>query len=200
MTTRPTMAAARAAEDSARRPASMARGGDPPEPGASSPLPGSAAAHAARRCAMMLYGRSAGVVPLAEEHVPLVDRAPPDRRVMRQVRDALGHTARLDTAVEHTPTIATPTRPPASPGLPVGPAAALARCSAPRSAPPSDRRASRRTSRAPVGRAHHRSYGREGCTPPVPSTAARPRTPEEIRHDPSAAHTASSPAGSQPVP
>ena len=36
---------------------------------------------------MMLYSRSAGVVPLAEEYVPFVVRAPPDRRATRR-RDA----------------------------------------------------------------------------------------------------------------
>ena len=64
----------------------MTCGGVPPEPKASSPLPGSAAAHAARRCAMMLYGRSAGVVPLAEEYVPFVVLAPPDRRATCHTR------------------------------------------------------------------------------------------------------------------
>ena len=65
----------------------MTCGGVPPEPKASSPLPGSAAAHAARRCAMMLIGRCAVVALLVGEHVPFVVLAPPDRRAMRR-RDA----------------------------------------------------------------------------------------------------------------
>ena len=111
-----TMTVGLPAEDSTRRPACLACGDVPPEPEASSPLPGSAAAHAARRCAMMLSGRSAVVALLAEEHVLFVVRAPPDRRAMRQRVTPRGHTARLGTTAEHTPTNATPTRPPASPG------------------------------------------------------------------------------------
>ena len=76
-----------ATKNSTRRPACITCGGVPPGPKASSPLPGSAAAHAARRCAMMLSGRSAVVALLAEEHVPFVVRVPPDRRAMRR-RDA----------------------------------------------------------------------------------------------------------------
>ena len=81
------MTAALAAEDLTRRPACLTRGDVPPEPDASFPLPGSAAAHAARRYAMMLYGRCAVVALLVGEHVPFVVLAPPDRRAMCR-RDA----------------------------------------------------------------------------------------------------------------
>ena len=48
----------------------------------------------------------------------------------------------------------------------------------------------RRASRTPIGRARHRGYGREGCTPPGPTAAARPHATRELQ-DPPAARTAS---------
>ena len=51
---------------------------------------------------MMLSGRSAVVVPLVEERVPFVVRAPPDRRVTRRRDAPEGTQARLDTTAEHT--------------------------------------------------------------------------------------------------